>query len=132
MGEPLSAAADQVTMAEALAGAAETPVGTLGTVRGVARVGGVEAGPGPAWLVAVTVKPYSVPLIRPVMGVEVSGATTVTGPGAPAPVAVTVKEVIGEPPLSTGADQVTVAEAFSGLATTPVGAPGTVIGVAKA
>ena len=64
-------------------------------------------------------------------GVEVAGATTVTGPGAPAPVAVTVKETIGEPPVSMGADQLTVAEASPGLATTPVGAPGTVRGVTK-
>ncbi len=36
---------------------------------------------------------------------------------------------MAEPPLKEGADQVTIADAFSGVALTAVGAPGTVAGV---
>ena len=40
--------------------------------------------------------------------------------------------MIAEPPLLAGAVQVTTAEAFPGVADTPVGAPGTVLGVTAA
>ncbi len=36
---------------------------------------------------------------------------------------------MAEPPLKEGGDQVTIADAFSGVALTAVGAPGTVAGV---
>ena len=42
-----------------------TAVGAVGTVAGVAGADGLEAGPMPAGLVAVTVKVYAVPLFRP-------------------------------------------------------------------
>jgi hypothetical protein len=52
----------------------------------------------------------------------------------PPGLAVTVYEVIGEPPLDAGAAQVTVACPLPGVALTPVGAPGTVatVGVTAA
>src|SRR5665648_624107 len=51
---------------------------------------------------------------------------------APPGDAVTVYPVIDEPPLLAGAVQLTVAEAFPGVADTAVGAPGTVLGVTAA
>jgi hypothetical protein len=45
--------------------------------------------------------------------------------------AVAVYSVIVEPPLLAGAVQDTTAAALPGVALTPVGAPGTVIGVTK-
>jgi hypothetical protein len=47
----------------------------------------------------------------------------------PAGLDVTVYPVIAVPPLETGAVKVTVAEALPAVATTEVGAPGTVVGV---
>lgn len=44
---------------------AVTAVGAVGTVAGVAGADGVEAGPMPAGLVAVTVNVYAVPFVRP-------------------------------------------------------------------
>jgi hypothetical protein len=43
-----------------------TPVGGSGTVAGVTADDAVEAGPIPTSFVAVTVKVYGVPLVRPV------------------------------------------------------------------
>jgi len=45
---------------------ADTEVGALGVVDGVATAEGDEAGPVPEPLVAVTVKVYPVPLVSPV------------------------------------------------------------------
>ncbi len=53
---PLLAGAVQVTTEEEGAAAALTPVGAPGVVDGVAELEGLEAGPVPAGLVAVTVK----------------------------------------------------------------------------
>ena len=53
---PLEAGAVKLTLAEALPGVAETPVGAPGTVAGVTAFDAAEAGPVPTPLVAVTVK----------------------------------------------------------------------------
>ena len=58
-------AAVQDTVAEPLPAVAETPVGASGTVDGVTAEEAEEAELGPLALVAVTVKEYAVPLVRP-------------------------------------------------------------------
>lgn len=80
----------------------------------------VAAGPVPNAFVAVTLKVYAVPLVKPVtvMGLEV--------PVVIKPVfAVTVYDVIGLP-FETGAVKLTVALALPADAVTPIGAPGAV------
>ena len=76
-------------------------------------------------MVAVTVKVYAVPLLRPL---------TTTGEVAPLPVnppglEVTVYDVMVLPPLLPGAVKVTLACALPPVAVPMVGAPGTVAGV---
>ena len=66
MALPPSAGTVQLTVAEALPGTALTPVGAPGTVAGVTALDGLDGGPVPVPLVAVTVKVYGVPLVRPV------------------------------------------------------------------
>src|SRR5947209_20508256 len=63
---PLDAGAVNVTVACALPAIAVTPVGAPGTVIGVTAFDGADGGPVPTALVAVTVKVYDVPLLRPV------------------------------------------------------------------
>jgi hypothetical protein len=80
----------------------------------------------PTAFVAVTVNVYVVPFVSPVI---VIGEPLLD---AVAPVfEVTVYEVIAEPPLFTGAVNVTIACPFPATAVTPVGAPGTVTGVTE-
>lgn len=70
---------------------------------------------------------YELPLVRPVTVAVVASAATVTGVPTGASdesYAVTVYPVIGEPPLSLDALQVTVACAVPGLAATWVGGAG--------
>jgi len=122
---PFDAGAVNVTAACALPAVAMPIVGAPGTVPGVTRFEGAEAGPLPAALVAVTVKMYAVPLARP---------PTVMGDAAPLAVIpagddVTVYDVMGEPPFDTGAVNVTVACALPAAALPMVGAPGTAAGV---
>jgi hypothetical protein len=62
---PLLAGGAKLTVAAALPAAAETDVGAPGTVAGMTLFDGVDAGPVPAELVAVTVKVYAVPLVKP-------------------------------------------------------------------
>jgi hypothetical protein len=69
---PSLAGADQVTAADASPGVAPTPVGASGTVAGVTAEDGVEAVLVDTPLVAVTVKVYESPFMRP-MTVQVSG-----------------------------------------------------------
>ena len=64
---PLLAGATKLTEACALPGIAVTPVGAPGTVTGITGLDGAEAGPVPTALVAVTVKVYAVPLVKPVI-----------------------------------------------------------------
>ncbi len=66
MAEPPSfAGAVHVTVAEASPAVADAPVGASGMVIGVTALDGIDAGPVPAALVAVTVNVYVVPLARP-------------------------------------------------------------------
>ena len=119
---PLAAGAVQETRAEALPAVAVTPVGAPGTVAGVTGADGSEAAPVPTPLVAVTVKVYEVPLVRP-LTVQESGPldqVQVLESGED----VTVYPVMELPPLSAGAVQETDAEALPATAVAPVGAPG--------
>jgi hypothetical protein len=123
---PSEAGADHVTVADALPAVAETEVGAPGTVAGTTVFDDAEAGPGPAPLAAVTVNVYAVPLVRPLTDVDsVPPPTVTTSPAFDR----TVYDVIALPPVEAGADQLTVALALWPMALTPVGAPGTAIGV---
>ena len=66
MAEPLAEAAVQETVAEPTPAVADTPVGAAGRPDGVTELEAAEARPVPLPLVAVTVKVYAVPLVRPV------------------------------------------------------------------
>ena len=127
---PLLAGAAHDTTACAFPATAETPVGAPGTVLGVTAALAPDDAEIPAELAAVTVNVYAVPLLKPVTVAEV--ATPDTPADAPPGDAVTVYPVTTEPPLLTGADHDTAAEAFSAEPVTAVGAPGTVRGVTAA
>jgi len=133
---PVLVGAVQLTVADALAAVADTPVGAPGSVGplGVTALDGDEAGPVPLALVADTVNVYVVPFVRPVTVVDVTGGlpVTVTGVWAVEPMnGVTVYVVIVLPPLLTGAVQLTEAEPLPAVAVTPVGAPGSAFGVTE-
>jgi hypothetical protein len=66
---------------------------------------------------------YAVLFVKPVTFIGEEPPDTVTPPGLD----VTVYPVITLPPLFVGATNATLAEAFPAVATTPVGAPGTII-----
>lgn len=86
---------------------------------GVTAEDAADAALAPAELLAVTVKVYDVPLVRPgtTMGLEAPVAVIPLGAD------VTVKLVIGAPPLKAGAVNDTLARAFPAVATPMVGAP---------
>jgi hypothetical protein len=75
--------------------------------------------------VAVAVKVYAVPFVRPVTVTEVLVVVAVTLPGSD----VTVYPVIGLPPSSNGAFQVTVACLAPDVAVTSMGAVGSNKGI---
>jgi hypothetical protein len=81
-----------------------------------------EAGPVPIAFVAVTVKLYMVPFVRPL---TVQFRLTLTQEAPPGE-AVALKLVIGEPPLLAGAAQVRATAPLPAVAPLRVGAPGTV------
>src|SRR5512135_285631 len=95
---------------------------------GLTALDGAEAGPVPTEFVAVTVNVYVVPFFRP-LTVIVLGVAPNTMPVKPPGLEVAVYPIIALPPFEAGAEKVTVAEALPPTATTPVGAPGRVIGV---
>jgi hypothetical protein len=64
-----------------LAAAATTEVGGPGTVNGVICAEALDAAPAPAALVAVTVKVYAVPLVRPVTTRGLAAPVLVRPPG---------------------------------------------------
>jgi hypothetical protein len=121
---PSLAGGVKLTVAWALPAVAVPIVGAPGVVAGVTLLDADEAGPVPAAFVAVTVKVYAVPFVRPV---------TVHGEVAQVPVCppedVAVYEMIAEPPLLAGGVKVTAACALPPVAVPIVGAPGTVAGV---
>jgi hypothetical protein len=96
---------------------------TVGAIRslGVTVVEGALVGPAPTALVAVTVKVYLVPLVSPVKVAlrAVPGTVRLLPPG----VAVMVYPVIGDPPSSVGAVQVTVAKPSLASAEAPPPSP---------
>ncbi len=64
----------KLTVASPLPGVAMAPVGAAGTGTGVVAPDAVDAVEVPAEFVAVTVKVYAVPFVRPVTTHEVAGA----------------------------------------------------------
>jgi hypothetical protein len=93
---------------------------------GITLFDGADAGEVPTAFVAVTVKVYETPFVRPVIVAPVGAGLPVTvleASGVPPVHGVTVYEVMVEPPLF-GAFHVTLAEAFPAEAVTPVGAAG--------
>ena len=72
MAEPLAEGAVQETVAVAFPAVADTPVGMPGEPFGITELDAAEATLVPLALVAVTVKVYAVPLVRPVTVQEVA------------------------------------------------------------
>jgi hypothetical protein len=123
---PLLAGAVYVTVADVLVATVAAPiVGAPGTVQVVIEFDAELAALVPIAFVAVTVKVYEFPEVKPL---------TVIGDIEPVPVKpplldVTVYPVIAEPPLSAGAEKVILAEVPLVTVAVPiVGAPGTVLG----
>jgi len=79
---------------------AVTAIGAPGTVLGVVAALASDSGEVPIALVAVTVKVYAVPLVRPVTVAVVAPVVLTVAPSGDA---VTVYLVITEPPLLAGA-----------------------------
>ena len=80
IAEPSWPAAVHDTVAEPLPAVADTPVGASGTVDGTTAFEAAEAAPVPSALVAVTVKVYELPLVRPVTVHEVVAVVQVWPP----------------------------------------------------
>ena len=78
---PLLAGAVKVTLAWALPPVAVPIVGAPGTVAGVTLFDAAEAAPVPTAFVAVTVKVYAVPLVRPVTTIGDDEPLAVIPPG---------------------------------------------------
>jgi hypothetical protein len=80
---PLVPGGPKLTVAVELLAVAETGVGAPGTVTlvGVTAFDAADAGPVPAELVAVTVKVYAVPLVRPATTNGLPGPDAVKPPG---------------------------------------------------
>jgi hypothetical protein len=115
---------------------AETDAGAPGTVAGVTAADAADAADEPTALLATTLYVYAVPFVSGETKQETAGAVAVQVPATVVPsgaYAVTVYEVIGEPPFPTalfaGAIKETVACPFSTVATGEVGALGTDAGV---
>jgi len=104
-------------------------VGDAVSAAGVMEAEGAELKDDPTTLLATTVNVYGVPLVNPETTQDVLGAATrhVAPPGD----AVTVYDVIGEPPLLVGAVNETTADPSWAVAVTAVGAPGTSTGVTE-
>ena len=93
---------------------------------------GADAVPGPLALLAVTSMNTAAPLNRPKIWQVRVVAFVVQLPSTRPPLvldqAVVVYPVIGRPPSLVGADHATLTRLRPGVATTPVGALGTVLG----
>jgi hypothetical protein len=106
IAEPLVEGAVKLTVACRSPPLAETPVGVPGTWgAGVTALDAAEAEPVPALLVAVTVKVYAVPFVKPLMVIGLAEPDAVAPPGD----AVTVYDVIAAPPFEAGAEKLAVA-----------------------
>ena len=122
---PSEAGAIQETAARTSSATADTPMGALGTVGVVTEFDASEGTLVPMEFVAVTVKVYVVPLVRPVTATEVPVVVAVNPPELD----VTVYSVTALPPESAGALQVTVACRTPGVAITSLGAVGSNEGI---
>ena len=118
-----------MTTADAAPATAPAPEGADGTVFGVTEDDGEEGADAPAPFVAVAVKVYAVPFVKPLTTHDVAGDVTVHV--APPGDAVTVYDVIGDPPLLAGATTVTLAVSLPGTTYPIDGAPGVVRGVTE-
>jgi hypothetical protein len=125
---PLKAGAVQETVTCALPATPLTEVGASGAVASVTEAEASEAALVPALFVAVTVKVYDVPFVRPV-------TVQLKGPAVQAQVAMpgtadTRYPVIAEPPSEAGAVQETVTCALPATPLTAVGTSGEPTGAA--
>ena len=102
-------------------------MGAPGVVAGVAELLVPEEVLAPTALVAVTVKVYAVPFVRPVTTIGDVPPVAVNPPVLD----VTVYEVIAEPPFEDGAENVIVASPLPRVAVPIVGASGTVAGTTE-
>ena len=123
IGEPpFDSGAFQETVADALPATTETPVGAPGSVAGVIAAGANDAEELPEEFIAVTVNVTGVPSLN--TG-KLAVRTLPTVKGGPTE-GVIMYPVIGEPPVTAGAVQETVAELIPGTTEMPVGAEGSV------
>ena len=107
---PLEADAVHDTTELALAlDVAVTPVGAAASVAGVTLLEAADATPVPAALVAVTVKVYDEPAVRPLVTVQLVAVATDAVQVPPPVLAVTVYPLMATPPLEAGSVQLTVA-----------------------
>jgi hypothetical protein len=83
-----------------------------------------DGGPAPCALLALTEQLYAEPLLRPltVIGLDAPAPVRV----APAPVQLAAYPVMGDPPSDAGAANARLTLPLPGVATSAVGAPGTV------
>ncbi|MNU98234.1 hypothetical protein D3C71_883390 [compost metagenome] len=88
---------------------------------GITLLDAADASPVPAALLAVMVKVYATPLVKPVTVTGEPAPVAVTPPG----LAVTVYTVMALPPVKDGDANVTVAWVLPAVAVPMVGAPGT-------
>ncbi len=98
---PVEAGATHDTVADVLPATAVTDVGAPGTVGalGVTGAEGADGAPVPTLFAAVTTNVYAVPLVKPPTTADVAPEFVAV---APPGVAVTVYDVMGEPPLFAG------------------------------
>ena len=128
IGQPPSeASVVHETTARTSCGVADTPLGAPGTRAGVTGFDASEDRLVPLEFVAVTVKVYAVPLVRPVTVSEVAVVVAVIPPRDE----MTVYSVTVLPPSEDGAVHETVARRFPGIADTFVGELGTVVATTK-
>jgi len=124
---PLEAGGAKLTVDCALPVVAVALVGGPGTVAGVTDGEGLEAGPVPTALVAVTVNVYEVPFVSPVTVIGLDEPVAVMLEGFE----VTEYDVTELPPLEAGGAKLTVACELPAVAVAPVGAPGAVAGIGQ-
>ena len=122
---PSEAGAVHEITARTSSGIADTSVGAPGTVGVVTEFDASEVALVPMEFVAVTVKVYAVPFVRPITMTEVPVVVAVTPLGSD----VTVYSVTVLPPSSNGAFQVTVACFAPDVAVTSMGAVGSNKGI---
>lgn len=131
---PLDVGGVKVTVAVSSPTVATRDVGAPGTVAAFTAIDTVEVSEIPIAFVAVATYLYSLPFVSPLTVQLVAGAFTVHDlfgdRGLPeVSRAVTVYEVMAEPPLFSGGVNETTADAFAVVAVRPVGGPGILAGI---